>query len=332
MTPELRHAIFDLPLCSNDPYTPSDFLPDGQQRNLVFALQELFAKLNLSDERALSTRALTDSFNWTGADVVVQQDVQELNRVLFNVIEDALAKTQHADVISRLYKGIYVYQSICMNCASIYERDEAFCDVIVQVKGCSSLLEGLRHLTAYEDLTGDNQYFCEQCQMKVDAKRGMQLKQLPPILTFSLTRFEYDWANEERKKITSKYKYPLELDMHEFVPGSPKYELFAVIIHGGSAFGGHYHAFIRDVLGTGTWEIDPDAGEDDSGSSNFAVVDELPKDESVDFQEFKVAGSKKQLRRLKKKQAFQPQKKPAAEKKSLLFPEECTNSALHTHW
>lgn len=352
MTPELRHAVFDLPLCVGSPLTSSDFLPEGQQRTLVYALQELFAKLNLSDERALSTRALTDSFNWTGADVAVQQDVQELSRVLFNVIEEALARTQYADVISKLYRGTLAYQTICMNCATMYEREEVFCDVMVQVKGCKSLLDGLRHLTTYEDLTGDNKYFCELCQMKTDAKRGMQLKQLPPILTFSLARFEFDWAREQRKKITSKYHYPLELDLHEFVPGSPKYELFAVIIHGGSAFGGHYHAYIRDVLGTGTWVIDPEDKADEASATSTLTssppADSTPtwgkaadskdeggpaKEESEDVDGFKVAG-KKNRKRLRKVQDSKQLKQPPtpASKESEVFPEDCANSALHTYW
>jgi ubiquitin carboxyl-terminal hydrolase 40 len=329
MTPELRHAIFDLPLCVDTPQTPSDFLPESPQRQVVYALQELFAKLQMSDQRALSTRALTDSFNWTGADVVVQQDVQELNKVMFDVIEQSLASTQHASAISRLYRGVQAYQTICMNCASMTEREEVFSDVNVQVKGSKSLVEGLRRLTTYEDLTGDNQYFCEVCQMKTDAKRGMQLKQLPPILTFSLSRFEYDYERDERKKISTKVAYPLELDLQEFVPTAPRYELFAVIIHGGSAFGGHYHAFIRDVLSTGTWEIDPDVTEEPKDFPELAFT-EPPKDKSVDFEDFRVSNKKNRKRLKKVGQA--PAAKAHPDKASEIFPEECLNSGLHTHW
>ena len=32
-----------------------------------------------------------------------------------------------------------------------------------------------------------------------------------------------------------------------------EYELFSVVIHRGSAHGGHYHAYIRDVDNLGTW-------------------------------------------------------------------------------
>lgn len=31
------------------------------------------------------------------------------------------------------------------------------------------------------------------------------------------------------------------------------YDLFSVVIHVGGAYGGHYHAYIRDVDSLGTW-------------------------------------------------------------------------------
>jgi ubiquitin C-terminal hydrolase len=42
-----------------------------------------------------------------------------------------------------------------------------------------------------------------------------------------------------------------DIEQSEVDPLSPYlYELFAVIIHSGGAYGGHYHAHIRDVLST----------------------------------------------------------------------------------
>jgi len=34
---------------------------------------------------------------------------------------------------------------------------------------------------------------------------------------------------------------------------SAEYDLFSVVIHKGGAYGGHYHAFIRDVDSLGKW-------------------------------------------------------------------------------
>jgi ubiquitin carboxyl-terminal hydrolase 48 len=47
-------------------------------------------------------------------------------------------------------------------------------------------------LLGAEDLEGDNQYFCNFCQAKVNARRQMRLESLPPYLCLSLQRFIFD--------------------------------------------------------------------------------------------------------------------------------------------
>jgi ubiquitin C-terminal hydrolase len=42
-----------------------------------------------------------------------------------------------------------------------------------------------------EVLCGDNQYFCERCATKVDARRQVALRALPPYLCLSLQRFYF---------------------------------------------------------------------------------------------------------------------------------------------
>ena len=46
------------------------------------------------DQSSCNPEGLTSSFGWSGRDEVVQHDVQELNRVLFNAIEQSLVGTQ----------------------------------------------------------------------------------------------------------------------------------------------------------------------------------------------------------------------------------------------
>ena len=43
-----------------------------------------------------------------------------------------------------------------------------------------------------EDLDGDNQYMCTQCDQKRDATRRIVLRHLPPVLNLQLLRFVYD--------------------------------------------------------------------------------------------------------------------------------------------
>ena len=254
MTPELRKAVFDLPLCEGNLETPSNWVPFGQKREILLALQKLFVEMQTLDVSALSTQDLTASFRWTGDEVLIQHDVQELSRVLFDAINRSLSGTPYQDLIYNLYKGTACNQIICKTCGTTREIEEEFWDLLLQVSGFSSLTQSLRSLVKFELLHGENQYFCEVCNSKSDAEKGYKLKQIPPILTFSLNRFEYDLQTLERKKVTKKFEFPLELDMQEFLGQESKYELFAVIIHIGSAHSGHYHAYIRDLLGTGVWE------------------------------------------------------------------------------
>ena len=44
-----------------------------------------------------------------------------------------------------------------------------------------------------EMLAGDNQYGCEFCNRKVDARRQLRLRTVPPYLCLSLQRFVFDY-------------------------------------------------------------------------------------------------------------------------------------------
>lgn len=58
----------------------------------------------------------------------------------------------------------------------------------------------------------------------------------------------------DRVKVNSAFEFGLELNIAPFVEDSGvddesdecNYELFTVLIHRGSAHGGHYHTYIRD--------------------------------------------------------------------------------------
>jgi hypothetical protein len=55
--------------------------------------------------RAWSTEDLTKSFGWENKQASEQQDIHELNRVLFEAIETALSGTLYDSLIQELYFG-----------------------------------------------------------------------------------------------------------------------------------------------------------------------------------------------------------------------------------
>ena len=77
---------------------------------------------------------------------------------------------------------------------------------------------------------------------------------LPDILTFSLSRFDFDYNTFERVKINSEFTFTHEIQSNHLMEESDQiYELYSVIIHSGSAHGGHYHCYIKDLFRDKEW-------------------------------------------------------------------------------
>lgn len=54
-------------------------------------------------------------------------------------------------------------------------------------------------------LNGDNQYFCDWCEKKLDANRRETFHTLPNLLIIVLKRFEYSIEYGERTKLNSYF-------------------------------------------------------------------------------------------------------------------------------
>ncbi|XP_035388075.1 ubiquitin carboxyl-terminal hydrolase 40 [Electrophorus electricus] len=278
-TPEFREELFNLGPEELGNLMDKDKPEAKQVRVIPLELQRLFARLLLLEEQTASTTALTDSFGWTNHEEMSQQDVQELNRILFSALESSLEGTSGSSLIQRLYHGTLVNHIICKECNNVSERQEDFLDLTVCVRGVSGLEEVLWHMFVEEELfEGNNLYWCSHCDGLVHAAKSTKLRKLPPFLTVSLLRFSYDFGKCERFKEMSRYTFPLTINLRPFceqseLPDSEfSYELFSVIIHKGSCYGGHYHVYIKDIDQLGHWE----APEDDVKEKHKAQK-KLPK-------------------------------------------------------
>ena len=93
------------------------------------------------------------------------------------------------------------------------------------------LHESLQNYTEIELFEGDNQYECASCGARVDAEKRCMFRKLPPLLTLSLGRITMNWQKGERQKVKSRYEFPMELDMTQYIEGGEKghelYDLFS---------------------------------------------------------------------------------------------------------
>nr|XP_014429374.1 ubiquitin carboxyl-terminal hydrolase 40 isoform X1 [Pelodiscus sinensis] len=260
-TPEFREALFSLgpeELGSLEDINK----PDVKVRIIPLQLQRLFAQLLLLDQQAASTTDLTESFGWNSNEEMRQHDVQELNRILFSALETSLVGTSGHDLINRLYHGTVVNQIVCKECKNVSERQEDFLDLTVAVKDVSGLEEALWNMYVEEEyFENDNLYRCGACNKLVEAAKSAKLRKLPPFLTVSLLRFNFDFEKCERYKEMSCYTFPIRINLRPFCEQTHLddseyiYELFSVIIHKGGCYGGHYHVYIKDVDALGNWQL-----------------------------------------------------------------------------
>ncbi|CAF4003627.1 unnamed protein product [Adineta steineri] len=279
-TPDFREPLFsltakDLNLLSN-PNDSSQTSSSGSTlkvRKIIVELQKLFAEMLLLNQQACSSIRLTDSFGWQSNETIDHQDVHELNRLLFDAIQKSLQGTKQSNLIRSCYEGSTINYTQCKQCQKIFKRIEDYQDLPLVVQDSPNLHTSLANMFTYrEQLTGDNQYRCSSCDNRLcDADKWAKISKLPPILTLPLQRFIYDIKTGNRLKKTTRYEFPFDIDLKEFCEDSvidTNYELFAVVIHKGTCYSGHYYGYIKDVDHIGTWIRPPPPPSSAAKSSN----------------------------------------------------------------
>ena len=217
MTPEFRRAIFTWNY---------DSAKDGEEDLCIpLQLQKLFGMLQLSHERVIDTVALTKSFGWEGSEVFQQQDVQELTRVLFDALEDTFRGTAVENIIDDLYAGELVDYIRCLDVDYQSERVDKFLDLSLTIVpfgsdiAMHSISECIEMYLRPEILDGENQYYAEKFDRKVDAIKGLKFGRLPQIMAIQLKRFVFDFTGDNivHKKLNDQVKFPMVLDMNKYV-------------------------------------------------------------------------------------------------------------------
>ncbi len=141
-----------------------------------------------------------------------------------------------------------------------------------------TIQEMLDYFMKPEELSGNNQYFCDQCRANVDGERRVQIAKLPNFLMLSLKRFSFDVKSQTKPKLLHVVDYPEELtfcSVGESIKLGPKnscgdedvvmkdeedvqamdtscsvhsYKLCSVVVHSGhTCEAGHYYNYSLDT-------------------------------------------------------------------------------------
>lgn len=220
MTPELRDALFAVgpqDMHYNGPLNGNEWLDGTSDLYMPCELQRLLAYMEAADVDGLQTDALTHSFGWSNVDSNVQQDLQELMRILFDNLEQNLPELDKNRIRS-IYTFTGVQEVRCLKCQNRSVREESCGDFNITVDGFKSLTDSLNAWCAPETFSGDNKYRCDKCNAYVEARKQMRLRHLSEVMILSLGRFRYNWQiGGVREKITDRYTFPQELDFAPYL-------------------------------------------------------------------------------------------------------------------
>ncbi|XP_039631490.1 ubiquitin carboxyl-terminal hydrolase 17-like protein C isoform X2 [Polypterus senegalus] len=235
MTPAFRHAIYRLGANCSD------------TKPIILELKKLFEELQFG-KQSVSTRGITKSLGIT--DVWVQRDAEEYFQKIL---------TQVGGEILEIYQSCVLSITTCGRCQTSQQESNTYLSIPLAlnpgIAGCYSVENGLEQFLITEHLRGENQIYCDNCEVKTDAEIKLCFQCMPKILTLQLKRFEFDWIqmchvkNQRAVEIPEILKFTQDGTVWSFKKDSAQnsvvYELFAIFHHSGGYRGGHYTADVR---------------------------------------------------------------------------------------
>ncbi|KAG7090130.1 hypothetical protein E1B28_011738 [Marasmius oreades] len=171
-------------------------------------------------------------------------------------------------IIHSTFAGQLQSDVTCERCHNVTTTVDPMFDINLELKDkdkgndgeSTTLMACLRRYTQPEKL-GNKEYSCDKCRKAThDASKRLTIRQLPPVLSFQLKRFEHKTSEKSAsaRKLDSVIRFPASLNMMPYTTFSEKdnfagagpealyeYDLFAVINHEGQMNNGHYTNFAR---------------------------------------------------------------------------------------
>lgn len=245
---------------------------DKTEDNLVYQLQVIFAHLQASEKQSYAPYGFCNAYkDWDGrpTNVHQQQDVDEFFNLLCQRLETKLKKSGNENLLKNIFVGQISNEirSVETEYPYVTESVEDFNTISLDVKGKSHIHEALHAYVKADRLEGDNAYYCDKYDKKLDATKRCYIKKLSDVLILHLKRFEFDFTTYKKAKVNDYVEFPEYLNMKpwtkegimlkeglEIEPENQhpdsfyEYELMGVLVHSGNTEAGHYYSYIRERL------------------------------------------------------------------------------------
>lgn len=248
----------------------------------LFQLKCIFASLKAYEAKAYNPKDFCLNFENQALSITEQMDVDEFFNMIVDKLEPQLKDSKVDNPFTYEFGGTFSNDVICQGCPHKSERVEGFNCIILSVK--DNIQEALKNYVTGELLEGDNAFYCEKCDKKVNAVKRACIKTLPRTLILVLKRFEFDYDTLQKFKLNNYCEISDELNMYPYLQehfnqeennnnknnegylneekiasqininninnnDKPKdfylYDLSGAIIHTGTAENGHYYSIIK---------------------------------------------------------------------------------------
>ncbi|NXA73629.1 UBP42 hydrolase, partial [Thryothorus ludovicianus] len=154
--------------------------------------------------------------------------------------------SQEPTIIYQIFGGFLRSRVTCLSCKTVSDFYKVFLDVLLKIKGASSLTTALEDFVTPKQVDGRKRFKCGKCKKKVAVTKMVTVHHEPRVLTMCLGRAD----DQTSRKLSQVVEYPEYLDLRPYMSapdGEPLlYSLYAVVVHSGhTCLGGHFFCYTK---------------------------------------------------------------------------------------
>jgi ubiquitin C-terminal hydrolase len=196
--------------------------------------------------------------------LIDEEDIKKARKHTMRLYEDKMYANLTADMevgwlnavkkeyspIMDLFYGQLVSQIVCGHCNHIHHNYETYCNLSLSIKKHTkenendiTLQDCLEQHFSNETINlNEQEWKCDQCNVKSPSKKSIKLWRNPNILIVSLKRFNHQLVKKNIPVVA-----PIELSLSKYTLHSPNvsYNLVAIANHQGSLGSGHYNCICK---------------------------------------------------------------------------------------
>ncbi|NXC04771.1 UBP42 hydrolase, partial [Orthonyx spaldingii] len=175
-----------------------------------------------------------------------------MQRACLSGSSDLDVSSQETTIIFQIFGGFLRSRVTCLTCKTVSDFYKAFLDVLLKIKGASSLTTALKDFVTPKQMDGRKGFKCSKCKKKVAASKRVTVHHAPRVLTVCLGRAD----DQTSRKLSQLVEYSEYLDLRPYMSdtaGEPLlYSLYALVVHSGdTCLDGHFFCYTK--ASNGQW-------------------------------------------------------------------------------